>query len=257
MSKSDFKRLRPSQRVNRRRGVFCRRASALLNCILGFTGFIALIGVGVVDRSETKVVESIPSVHERAAVMLPLASLAVIQADNSAGATATGVPAAASLPVVQDRISADQRTNDFLPTASLKAAAWGKVRGKLFAAAICASDLSVSLGCARLDNVERLSVRTVPIRSQTEEDKAALATVRRLDGLWQGEGYALRIDGGRAQANMDSKAPFDWRRFLIKRIWKDTVVFSLDAELFHARLSETRIILTGTSFRGERVLTRS
>jgi hypothetical protein len=147
-------------------------------------------------------------------------------------------------------------TRDVAAAAPLRAAAWARMRGKLFVAAVCVNDTPPRLGCGRLENIPRSPVSTVPIRSQTEEDEAALLAARRLEGFWQGDGHVLHVDGQRAQANIDPDAPFEWRRFLIKRVSSDAVVFSLGTELFEARRSGATVTLTGTSFRGERTLTR-
>jgi hypothetical protein len=98
-------------------------------------------------------------------------------------------------------------------------------------------------------------VSVAPIRSQSKNDEAALSLARQLSGVWRAEDFVLHIDAERAQANMNLNAPFEWQRFLVKRIYGNTVAFSLGAELFQARLSDEGVILTGTTLRGERNLT--
>jgi hypothetical protein len=79
---------------------------------------------------------------------------------------------------------------------------------------------------------------------------------RRLDGVWHGDGYSLRIDARRAQANIDPEKPFHWQRFRVKEVGNGLIVFSIGAEIFEAKLAGDDLELTGTSFRGERFLTR-
>lgn len=77
----------------------------------------------------------------------------------------------------------------------------------------------------------------------------------RLDGLWRGEdGFVLRVDSQRAQASVDAERPFQWQRFLVKEVEADAIVFSIGAELYEARVDGESLVLSGTSFRGERAL---
>jgi hypothetical protein len=80
---------------------------------------------------------------------------------------------------------------------------------------------------------------------------------RLLDGEWRSEAFVLRIDADRAQASMTPARPFEWQRFLIKDAYGNHVVFSIGAELFEATVEADTLTLTGTSFRGERVLLRN
>ena len=79
---------------------------------------------------------------------------------------------------------------------------------------------------------------------------------KQLDGEWRGSGHVLRIDSGRAQASIDPARPFEWRRFEVKEARDGEVVFVVGAELFQATLDDEMLVLTGTGFRGERVLFR-
>ena len=79
---------------------------------------------------------------------------------------------------------------------------------------------------------------------------------QRLDGEWRGADLVLRIDAERAQASMTPDRPFEWRRFIIKDIRPDEIVFSIGAELYEAKVDADTLTLTGTSFRGARVLFR-
>lgn len=78
----------------------------------------------------------------------------------------------------------------------------------------------------------------------------------RLNGEWRGADFVLRVDAKRAQASIDPARPFEWERFLIKEVAEGGIVFTVGAELFEARLDAGTLTLTGTSFRGPRVLFR-
>lgn len=79
---------------------------------------------------------------------------------------------------------------------------------------------------------------------------------KQLDGNWRGQAFVLRIDAKRAQASMALNRPFEWQRFLIKEVRDDEVTFTVGAEVFQARIDTDILTLTGTSFRGARVLYR-
>ena len=66
----------------------------------------------------------------------------------------------------------------------------------------------------------------------------------------------LRVDAKRAQASVDLARPFEWERFLIKEVSEAEIIFTVGAELFEAKLAEDTLTLTGTNFRGPRVLFR-
>jgi hypothetical protein len=80
---------------------------------------------------------------------------------------------------------------------------------------------------------------------------------RQLDGVWQGDGFALRVDAERAQANVDARRPFAFQRFAVKEVKDGTIVFTIGAELYEATLEGEALTLTGTSFQGERKLLRA
>jgi hypothetical protein len=80
---------------------------------------------------------------------------------------------------------------------------------------------------------------------------------RRLDGVWRGDGFALKVDARRAQANIHPEKPFQWQRFEVKEVDDDEVVFSIGAELFEAKLAGDDLELSSTMFRGERLLKRA
>ena len=79
----------------------------------------------------------------------------------------------------------------------------------------------------------------------------------RLDGEWRGGDFVLRVDARRAQANIDAARPFAWERFAVKEVTGTEVVFTVGAELYQATIEEDTLTLTGTSFRGERLLFRT
>jgi hypothetical protein len=79
---------------------------------------------------------------------------------------------------------------------------------------------------------------------------------QRLNGEWRGAELVLRIDAERAQASMTPDRPFEWRRFIIKDIRQDEIIFSIGAELYEAKIDADTLTLTGTAFRGARVLFR-
>jgi hypothetical protein len=77
-----------------------------------------------------------------------------------------------------------------------------------------------------------------------------------LDGDWRGGDFVLRVDARRAQASVDPSRPFEWEQFLIKEVTDREIVFAVGAELFEAKLDADVLTLTGTGFRGARVLFR-
>jgi hypothetical protein len=77
-----------------------------------------------------------------------------------------------------------------------------------------------------------------------------------LNGEWRGANFLLKVDARRAQASVDPDHPFEWEHFLIKEVDGNEIVFTVGGELFEAKLGPNVITLTGTSFRGPRVLFR-
>jgi hypothetical protein len=78
----------------------------------------------------------------------------------------------------------------------------------------------------------------------------------RLNGEWRGDDFVLRVDAKRAQASVDASHPFAWEHFVIKEVTPAEVVFTIGPELYEARIEADILTLTGTSFRGARVLFR-
>ncbi len=79
----------------------------------------------------------------------------------------------------------------------------------------------------------------------------------RLNGEWQSGEVVLRVDAKRAQASTAHDRPFEWQRFLVKEVTDSGLVFTIGTELFEAVMEADTLVLTGTNFRGERVLFRS
>ena len=80
----------------------------------------------------------------------------------------------------------------------------------------------------------------------------------RLDGEWRGgEGFVLEVGSDRAQASLDPNRPFQWQRFIIKEVTEDEVVFTIGNELFQAKVEPEALRLSGTGFRGEKLLRRA
>ena len=77
-----------------------------------------------------------------------------------------------------------------------------------------------------------------------------------VDGKWNGDGFALKVDSARAQANVDPALPYQWDRYGIKSVSDGRMIFFIGAELYEALVSQRSISLSSTSFRGERRLDR-
>lgn len=79
----------------------------------------------------------------------------------------------------------------------------------------------------------------------------------RLNGEWRGSDFVLRVDAKRAQASTAVDRPFEWQRFVVREVAGKAVVFAIGSEIFEAVVDADTLVLTGTDFRGERVLFRS
>jgi hypothetical protein len=142
-------------------------------------------------------------------------------------------------------------------SAALKAALWVRFKGRLLSAGVCVAELEPRLGCLGTGNGRAISVRTtaVPAR-ESEGDSAAPAGGRQLDGKWEGSDFVLRVDSSRAQANVNTSEPFQWQRFIVRRVLDSRIDFAIGAEVFSAEVRSNELTLSSTSFRGERVLKR-
>jgi hypothetical protein len=78
-----------------------------------------------------------------------------------------------------------------------------------------------------------------------------------LNGEWRNADFVLKIDTRRAQASVDPSRPFEWRRFLVKDVIDDEIIFTIGADLYEARIEADTLTLTSTMFRGEHVLIRT
>jgi hypothetical protein len=155
-----------------------------------------------------------------------------------------------------DRISAafqDAPEEDI--AAPIAAAAWARLKGKLFTVAACIEESPPRLACGEMVSAHQIKVTTIQT-GLSQEGSTEFKAATRLEGDWRGEGFRLQIDPHRAQANFDPSAPFEWKRFVVSGESENSVMFVLGAELFQARLSKSRMLLTSTAFRGEREMVR-
>lgn len=107
------------------------------------------------------------------------------------------------------------------------------------------------LGCPHSSTIEARSVNVVSV----EPAESPIVT-QRLEGVWHSSNYILRVDAGRLQANVNGNAPFSWQRFRVRQASSNEVVFAVGAQIFVAKVAESSLRLTSTSFRGEKELTR-
>lgn len=78
----------------------------------------------------------------------------------------------------------------------------------------------------------------------------------RLNGEWRSNDFVLRVDAKRAQASTAIDRPFEWQRFVVREVTGNEIVFAIGSEIFEAVIDADTLVLTGTDFRGERVLFR-
>jgi hypothetical protein len=131
------------------------------------------------------------------------------------------------------------------------AAAWREYNARVFAAGSCLVQ-GPPLDClGDAPPGSSRTVKTITIEAPSRHEAAVL------DGRWQGPDYAVTIDTARDQASTDRSRPLEWQRFSLKEISDRELLFTIGPELFEAKLQpgET-LLLTSTSFRGERVLSR-
>lgn len=102
-----------------------------------------------------------------------------------------------------------------------------------------------------------LSVALLALCAPAGAAQSLAEAARLLNGAWHGDSFVLRIDAERAQASFAPERPFEWQRFIVKSVGAEEIVFSIGAELFQATIGEDTLTLTGTSFRGARVLFRN
>ena len=102
-----------------------------------------------------------------------------------------------------------------------------------------------------------LSVALLALGGAAGAAQSLAEAARLLNGEWHGDSFVLRIDADRAQASFAPERPFEWQRFIVQAYGEEEIVFSIGAELFQATVGEDTLTLTGTSFRGARVLFRN
>jgi hypothetical protein len=105
----------------------------------------------------------------------------------------------------------------------------------------------------RLASIAVIAIALTPLADASPFGDAA----SRLDGRWQGDGFVLRIDASRAQGSFDANRPFQWQHFIVKEVTEDGVIFAIGNELFEATVDAEALRLSGTSFRGEKLLRRA
>ena len=110
---------------------------------------------------------------------------------------------------------------------------------------------------AALLSVALLALPLIQLGVPASAAQSLAEAARLLNGEWHGESFVLRIDADRAQASFAPERPFEWQRFIVKAYGEEEIVFSIGAELFQATVGEDTLTLTGTSFRGARVLFRN
>ena len=142
---------------------------------------------------------------------------------------------------------------------TLRAAAWAKHRAKLLSERSCTSshwpDLVTFCDAYRGGPLAK-QVQTFSLEGSPDERKSVREAMRLLEGKWIGDGFALEFDSARAQANVDPRLPYQWDRYGIRTASDGTVIFAVGAELYQASVQAGSLILSSTSFRGERRLGR-
>jgi hypothetical protein len=175
---------------------------------------------------------------------------------------ATSPVAAAAEPegVAALRVQGAFEASAGVPTdPKLAAAAWQSHHGRIFAAISCLVQGSPELagGCGGgAPSGPSHSVQTSRVEAPAGSPEEAADILGNLDGWWENGADILRIDLVRAQANTDPERPFEWDRFLVKELSDGEIVFSIGADLYQAEIDGDALVLSGTSFRGERTLFR-
>jgi hypothetical protein len=164
----------------------------------------------------------------------------------------TGVHAAVPAPVNERIAAAFEQLTGAGQNAALMEAAWTHVRGRRLAAIVCLGLAPPRWGCLGSETPPGRSVRTEPV--VTAE---SYPTTRELDGIWEGDGLRLTIDSARAQANVGSRGPLQRDPFFVDYETDQEVVFVVGADVFTAAIDGDDMILTGTSFAGERAMRRT
>jgi hypothetical protein len=139
----------------------------------------------------------------------------------------------------------------------LSGSAYRRVKFHRFVASVCVSEPLPRLGCrGHAERPFRRSGRVSRSTSKPNRLSALSNLVPELDGQWEGDGYFLRIDRERAQANIDADRGFAWQAFSIKGGLGDAILFIIGTELYEARVNGETLSLSSSSFRGEKLLRR-
>jgi len=148
----------------------------------------------------------------------------------------------------------EARTADDGPAAMPakdRAAEWAKSKADALAAEVCAAAPPPRLGCPDAPKAVARPVETAQI-----SDTELVNVAENLQGTWRDSNYTLRVDVNRAQANVDGPL-FDWQGFRVREVSGDEIVFAVGWQIYTAKISNSSLVLTSTSFRGEKTLTRT
>jgi len=132
-----------------------------------------------------------------------------------------------------------------------RATEWAKSKGGALAAEICSAAPPPRLGCPDAPKAVARQVQTAPV-----SDAELIDVAENLQGTWQDSNYTLRVDVNRAQANVGGPL-FDWQGFRVREVSGDEIVFAVGWQIYTAKISNSSLVLTSTSFRGEKTLTRA
>jgi hypothetical protein len=142
--------------------------------------------------------------------------------------------------------------NAGLDSSEARAWEWWSATGGMFSAEVCRSLPSPRLGCQKLPRADARQVLTVQIT-----DSAYMNLANHLAGTWQNQSHVLRVDPFRAQASLSRDSPFEWQKFRVREGGREEIVFTIGAQVYVAKLDNTSLVLSSTSFRGDETLTRT
>jgi hypothetical protein len=195
---------------------------------------------------------------------VPTTTAQIVQDDEAS--TAVLAPTTTEARAPQDRLQSSQLTRlsasvewlgDSQPDdAALRAERWRNQKGREFAAVSCLimGGPSFVNGCVPPDPGE--DIRVVRVVQLPAAEGASASVAEGLDGYWENSGLSLRIDPKRAQAKYDAERPLEWKRFLIRAVEGEGVIFAIGSDVYQAQIEPDRLVLTSTLFRGEQVLYR-
>lgn len=174
---------------------------------------------------------------------------------------AAGSPVVVAIPVALGRAellsSAFEAAPPEAKDPALRAALWAKGRGKLLARRVCGAkdwaDVVTFCEAARA-GFSAKSVQTVSLAGTPDERSSLQKAMGLLDGKWSGDGFVLDIDGVRAQAHVDPRRPYQWDRYALITVLDGALIFNVGPDVYRASIQEKSLVLSSTSFRGERRL---